>query len=315
MRKGPAAVLAAVCVGSVLAGACASESDVNLPAQPGTTEPDDAPTSTTPGTLSPEGDQPGEAPPAPEDVGAALEDAVETTRSVQTATVDTMASLEAQGTAVTAEVHSELHDDGSGSIEGTAASPGSDPVAMQLRATDRKLWLSLPDVDGFQSALPDGVSWVEIPRDRAPGLVPAVSLAETWRLLAVIYGLGDAEDQGVTADNNDIPLRTLAGDVDIEAVRARASEQELTTIEGIFDLSGDSDLSATVGIDGDGRVRQLEIVATTPISGRDATATTTVSLDVDAFNRTLDLPGAPSGDDAVPLGQVPEVESFLTQLG
>jgi len=288
-------------------GACANQADDNPLAGDG----------------GEDADQPTEAPPVPEDVEQSLEDAIEATWSVSSADFRVEVGLHSELADFSAAVDGEFDREDVGTGFVTSEGDG-DSGETELRSDGETVWVRSNDPD-VTAELPAGVSWVEASVDDMRGTGVFTGLDNTFGALYVLRGIDEVSDAGIE-EIEGVPVRLLEGDVDWEAALAAADTEERDDLQDTITLAEDTEATAFVamlGLDGDGRVRLLELDITVVPAGTDGEdlppgvdeASLMYSVEVARFDHDVAVPGTPPEDQTVPMAEVPEILDALTLSG
>lgn len=259
------------------------------------------------GGTSEHGDRPGQAPPAPEDVAGTVEDAIAATRSVRSADLSTLVSL---GTVsgYTAGFEGEMATDGTSHLRGGS----TDDTEVEVRSDGETAWVRI-DSPEASAELPEGARWVRVAHEELREADAIQDLQATWSLLPLLRGIESFEDRGVE-EVEGVPVRMLRGAVDLDAALAAASPEERSALEEGFVIDGEVEsFVATVGLDGDSRVRSLELEVGVEGPVPDVTETIRVDLEVRAFNQRVEAPALPPEDETVDADEVPEIVDLLAE--
>ena len=309
-RRGAAAAVAAAL--ALALGACASEADEDpLRAADADADTDADTDGGAAGDPSSDGGGgAGEAPDMPEDLDAALEDAIDRLEDVDSADVRLELGLDQAlvgELGITAE--GLLDRDGRFSVVATTDGFG-EQVELEVRSDGEAGWARSDD-PAVLSALPDGAEWVEVPVDTLAEQGVISGFDDTFAVVPAVRGLVDAEDVGTEEVGGD-EVRLIEGDLDWEAALDAATEDELPGLEDALTLTGaEVDLVGTVGLDGDGRIRLLRIEGESSAGGGELGAMAlTMGLEVRGYDVGVEVEPPPE-DEVVPADEVPDVVDEL----
>jgi hypothetical protein len=269
----PAAYLVVFCVLGVSFGGCAREGD-------------DAVLSRS------------EVPGVPDDVGEMFEGVIAATSGVESAELSTSVELGA----VRVEVEGALDADGVGQGSGEVER-GDGVIALEFRSDGETAWL-WSDAPALVGLLPEGVSWVEAPRDDLIDAGILRDLDATWDTLLFLRGIESIEDRGVESVEGEA-VRVLHGSVDYELAYDLASPDEQAAMDEVLSFSeGFTRFDADVAIDSMGRVRTLDYDIGV---GRqiDVSLPVALSFRVSSFDQAVEAPEPPDSDITVPVDEVP----------
>jgi hypothetical protein len=247
----------------------------------------------------------------PDDLDAALEDAIDAVEEADSADMRLDLHLEQ---ALLGEVG--VSADGRFDREGRVAMVGSvdgfgEQVEVEVRSDGESAWARSDD-PAVQEALPDGAEWVEAPAGTLSEQGFGSDFASTFAFVPAVRGLVDAEDVGTDEVGGD-EVRLIEGDLDWQAALDAATDDERDALDESLSLGdGEVDLVATVGLDGDGRLRLLQIEGEGSAAGAGDMGELSVSigLEVRDYDVEVDVE-APPEDEVVSLDDVPEVADSL----
>jgi hypothetical protein len=269
----PAAYLVLVCVLGVSFGGCAQESDDAVLSQ-------------------------SEVPEIPDDVGEMFEGAIAAASDVESADLSTSVELGADRV----ETEGALDADGVGQAS-VESDRGDGVIKLEVRSDGETAWLR-SDAPAFVGLLPEGVSWVEAPRDDLIEAGILRDLDATWDTLLFLRGIESIEDRGVESVEGEA-VRVLHGSVDSELAYNLASPDEQAAMDKVLSFSeGFTRFDADVAIDSMGRVRALDYDIGV---GRqiDVSLPVALSLRVRSFDQLVEAPEPPDSDITVPVDEVP----------
>jgi hypothetical protein len=249
-----------------------------------------------------------DAPPVPDDIPAALGEAVELTRAVESASLRYELSLQAEGEddmAIDAE--GAMTADGVADITIAGRGVGEDESA--LRSDGDTAWLRT-DREMVRDELPDGVEWVEAPYQEFVDDEIVFGLADVWDVLPVLRGLEDPKDDGAE-EVGETTVRLLRGDVDLGAALEAASPTEREGLEAALTAEPDEigSFDATVGLDEEGRVRVLRLEIESDSSVGDVTLG--MVLTATALDQPVQAPEPPPEDETVRIDEIPGLQAIL----
>jgi hypothetical protein len=269
--------------------------------------------------VAPDGDVAGDAPGVPDDPGETFADAIDATRASDTAAVDLSIGVESPIGGGAVDLSGELTTDDVGSITATASAVDAPSFEVEMRSDGDTVWIT-SDAPEIDRALPSGVSWVEASLDELRDDDVWTGLDSTFDVLSVLRGVDDVADAGTIEVGGD-EIRLLEGEVDWEAALDASGPDERDRLEETITLSGDTeirDFTVTVGLDGDNRVRvlDLEVIAGPPSDSSDDSSfmdevTLRMRLEVAEVDHEVEMPDAPPADETVPISEVPEVAEAL----
>lgn len=254
----------------------------------------------------------GDAPPVPDDVVDAFDEAIAATRSAESARLRLAIMIVSPvGDAGGAEVEADLSRDDVGTVTGTTGT-AEQMSEISLRADGETVWITT-DLPQVTETLPDGVSWAEGPVDELRDDGIWTGLDTTFDVLSVVRGVDEVHDGGVRRVGDD-EVRLLEGEVDWEAALDACDGEERARLEDAISLTGDfviEEFTATVGIDGAGRVRVLELDA---VAGSERGFDSTIlgiEMEITRLDHEVELPEPPPADETVPLDEVPVLATAL----
>lgn len=255
----------------------------------------------------------GEAPPAPDDVAATFEAAIEATTAVESADLEFEIVILNSMLTFGAQLTGEFDRDDVGVATARLVDDG-DEVQLEVRSDGETAWMT-SDAPEVVYALPAGVSWVETSVDEARDSDYFTGLDSTFAILPVVRGIESVEDAG-TAEIGGDEVRLFEGEVDWEAALAAARPNERAGLDESLTVGGDTitEFTAIVGLDGRNRVRRLELEITTSPSDQDEfgfDTTMTFDLEILRLGHDVEAPDAPPSDETVALSEVPAVEAAL----
>jgi hypothetical protein len=132
--------------------------------------------------------------------------------------------------------------------------PGTAPC--RLWSDGARAWLSTDGTD-LEALVPEGVEWLEVPRDDLADAGILHDPDRVWDLLLFLRGIEAAEHRRNDSVAGD-PVRELHGSVDHELAYDRASPDERAAMDRVLSFPVFTHFEADVGIDAMGRVRTLE---------------------------------------------------------
>jgi hypothetical protein len=264
---------------------------------------------------------PGEAPPVPDDVEAAFDDAIAATRSISSAEVTFDLGVESPMASYRAVLDGVFDRDDAGTMTATIEGEGQ-PSDIELRSDGEMVWIRADD-PAIASELPEGKAWVEASVDELREAGVFSGLDTTFDTVPVLRGIDEVDDAGAGEVGGD-PVRLLEGEVDWQAALDAADGDEREGLEGSVTVGNDTDITeftATIGLDGEGRVRRLVLDVTAgPAAGQRDDAfdergeiTLHLAFDIDRVDHDVEVPDAPPADETVRLSEVPAVEQALIE--
>lgn len=181
-------------------------------------------------------------------------------------------------------------------------------LEIEVRSDGRTAWVTSTD-PSFTEALPAGARWVETSVDELRDQGFWEGSDSFVALLPVLRGLGDLEDAGTTEIGGD-EVRLWTGPVDLEAARSASSPEEAELIDQNVELRSDFEsVTATVGVDGEGRVRTLRL-ETTGGSGEEPWRIW-MGFTLHRVGQEVDAPEPPPAEETVPLAEAPGALDIL----
>jgi hypothetical protein len=297
-----AAVLAVAVVMATLSAGCAKESD----------DGDDL----LGGGGGNDGGSDSEAPPMPDsgEIDQVFDEAITTTGAVDAADLVLHVGLDISGGDMGLSQSSAVDFEGAYDaenrfdVEGSTRSSAAD-VELNLLSDGETAWLQT-DLDQVTALLPEGAEWIEAPFQvwSDAGVVSAG--AESFEMLPFLRGAESAEDGGVD-EVYGTEVRVFTGSIDEDKAMSESSPDEQAGLESSFSITEPADrFDYEVAIDGDGRIRSVElrIEASDTVSG--ASLEGNLSLEVQSFDQQVEVEAPPS-DEIVLLDDVPGLLDIL----
>lgn len=236
-----------------------------------------------------------------------LEAAVAATADLESVEVELVYGMEGRGVG-----RFELTTRGEfdrGDVASLVMSSDPEGLDVEVRSDGERAWVAVTD-PSFTDAVPEGVRWVETTPDelRAQGFWEGEDAI--LGLLPVLRGLGEVEDAG-TAEIGGEEVRLWTGPVDLEAARSASTPEEADLLDRNVELRDDyEEMTATVGVDGEGRVRTLQ-VETTGGSGEDDPWRIWTGFTLHQVDQGVEAPEPPPAEETVPLAEAPGALDIL----
>jgi hypothetical protein len=281
LRHAASAVLA--CALAVVVGGCAQEADDALLSERGA------------------------AGPSSEDVEEIFEDAIAMASDVESAELATSIRFGSERF----ELVGAWSNDGVGwgSLE---IGRGDSTSISELRSDGERAWLSTDGTD-LEALVPEGVEWLEAPRDDLADAGILHDPHRVWDLLLFLRGIEAAEHRRNDSVAGD-PVRELHGSVDHDLAYDRASPDERAAMDRALSVPVFTHFEADVGIDAMGRVRTLEYDIGSGAEGTDIGFPIALSVLVTSYDPAVEPPPTPDPEATISIDEVPDAVAALRDM-
>ena len=244
-----------------------------------------------------------------------FERAVDTTREVGTFHADLELELESSAGTQTLVIDAALDlDEHSGEV---TAGPEDNPELTTLVLQGERAWVKIED-ESVTSLLPEGAEFVEGTRAEMEELDVVQPLDESFASLFYLEGAEDIRSTGTEAVG-DTEVAVYEFTVDVEEAIDEAPDDLREAVENTMIATGEAelDVEGEVSIDGDERVRRLDLQGDvvpneSPPPGAPTDMHISLQFELGEFDEAVSV-DPPEDDEVVNLDEVPELRTLLEQ--